>query len=61
LLARELLQIGRSSLSPLGCADAEISRLRQELFGTSMSHGGGFKQLIDVVDRLLFTLIREEA
>jgi len=61
LLARESLYMGRASLSPLECADLEISRLRQELFGTAMSHGGRFKQLIDVVDRLLFALIREEA
>jgi hypothetical protein len=61
LLARESLYMGQASLSPLECADPEISRLRQELFGTAMSHGGRFKQLIDIVDRILFTLIREEA
>jgi putative intracellular protease/amidase len=60
LLARESLYMGRASLSPLECADPEISRLRQDLFGTAMSHGGRFKQLIDIVDRLLLTLIREE-
>jgi hypothetical protein len=59
LLARERLFIQTASLSPLECADAEISRLRQELFGSAMSHGGRFKQMIDVVDRLLFSLIRE--
>ena len=47
-------------LSPLECADAEINCLRQELFGSAMSHGGRFKQLIDAVDRLLYRLIREE-
>lgn len=59
LLARERLFMQTAPLSPLECADAEISRLRQELFGSAMSHGGRFKQMIDVVDRLLFSLIRE--
>ena len=45
-------------LSPVECADAEISRLRQELFGSAMSHGGLFKRLIDRVDRLLYRLIK---
>jgi putative intracellular protease/amidase len=61
LLARESLYMEQASLSPLECMDAGISRLRLELFGTAMSHGGSFKQLIDIVDRILFTLIREEA
>ena len=60
LLAREQLFMQTAPLSPLECADAEISRLRQELFGSAMSHGGRFKQMIDVVDRLLFSLIRDE-
>jgi hypothetical protein len=60
LLARERLFMQTAPLSPLECADAEISRLRQELFGSAMSHGGRFKQMIDVVDRLLFSLIRED-
>jgi hypothetical protein len=59
LLARERLFMQTAPLSPLECADAEISRLRQELFGSAMSHGGRFKQMIDIVDRLLFGLIRE--
>jgi hypothetical protein len=59
LLARERLFMQTAPLSPLACADAEISRLRQELFGSAMSHGGRFKQMIDIVDRLLFSLIRK--
>jgi hypothetical protein len=59
LLARERLFMQTAPLSPLECADAEISRLRQELFGSAMSHGGRFKQMIDIVDRLLLSLIRE--
>jgi hypothetical protein len=59
LLARERLFMQTAPLFPLECADTEISRLRQELFGSAMSHGGRFKQMIDIVDRLLFSLIRE--
>jgi hypothetical protein len=46
-------------LSPVECADEEINRMRKDLFGSAMSHGGDFKQLIDIVDHLLFNLIRE--
>jgi hypothetical protein len=59
LLAREHLFMQTAPLSPLECTDAEISRIRQDLFGSAMSHGGRFKQMIDVVDRLLLSLIRE--
>ena len=48
----------KAPLSPLVCDDEEIQRLRQELFGSTMSHGGDFKPLIDAVDRLLYKLIR---
>ncbi len=60
LLSRERICMQTSPLSPLNCADPEISRLRRELFGTVMSHGGRFKKMIDIVDRLLFSLIRDE-
>jgi hypothetical protein len=59
LLERERRCMEHAPLSPLQCADAEISRLRQELFGRAMSHGGRFKKLIDLVDPLLFSLIRD--
>ncbi len=44
-------------LSPVECADAEISFLRQELFASAMRHGGLFKRFIDAVDRLLYRLL----
>ena len=49
-----------ASLSPVECLDTEIGRLRRELFGPTMSHGGEFKRLIDPIDSLLFDLIRGE-
>jgi hypothetical protein len=59
LIIRERLYMNTAPLSPLDCADPEITRLRLELFGSAMSHGGDFKQLIDPIDRLLFNLIRD--
>jgi len=60
LLIRERSALMTAPLSPVECADAEISRLRQELFAAAMSHGGCFKGLIDRVDRLLYRLIERE-
>ena len=57
LVIRERLYMNTAPLSPLECADPEINRLRLELFGSAMSHGGDFKRLIDPIDRLLFNLI----
>jgi len=57
LVLRERFYMNAAPLSPLECADPEINRLRLELFGSAMSHGGDFKRLIDIVDRLLFNLI----
>ena len=59
LVISERCYMNTAPLSPVECADEEINRLRQELFGSAMSHGGHFKQLIDIVDRLMFDLIRE--
>jgi hypothetical protein len=60
LLIRERLYMMNASLSPVECSDTEINRLRQELFGSAMSHGGQFKRLIDPIDRLLYDLIKDE-
>jgi hypothetical protein len=58
LLVRERFAMMAAPLSPVECADAEISSLRLELFASAMSHGGLFKRLIDPVDRLLYRLIK---
>ena len=60
LLIKERLYMMDASLSPVACPDAEIGRLRQELFAAAMSHGGDFKRLIDPIDRLLYDLIKGE-
>ena len=61
LVIKERFYMNTAPLSPLECADVEINRLRLELFGSAMSHGGYFKQLIDLVDRFLFNLIRKHS
>ena len=58
LLTREKLFLMTAALSPVDCPDEEISRLRRELFGSSISHGGKFKDLIVAVDHLLYKLIK---
>lgn len=57
LLSREKIFLSTATLSPLECSDGEISRLRQELLGSSISHGGMFKDLIDAVDWLLYKMV----
>jgi len=58
LLSREKSFLSTAALSPVDCSDEEINGLRQDLLGSSISHGGKFKELIDVVDRLLYKLIK---
>ncbi|MDQ5988023.1 MAG: hypothetical protein CSYNP_03776 [Syntrophus sp. SKADARSKE-3] len=58
LLSRERFYLTSSLLSPLDSGDEEINRLRRILFASEMRHGGDFKCLIDMVDRLLFRLIK---
>lgn len=43
------------------CNDPEIQKLRTELFSSSKSHGGLFKELIDETDKLLYALIKMQA
>ena len=59
LVIKERFYMNTAPLSPVECTDPEINRLRLELFGSAMSHGGDFKRLIDPIDHLLFNLIRD--
>ncbi len=58
LLIRERFYLMQSPLSPLVCSDESIRRLRTELFGPAMNHGGYFKRLIDLVDKIMFPFIK---
>jgi hypothetical protein len=39
------------------CDNPEIQSLREELFSRSKSHGGSFKDLLDPLDRLLYSMM----
>ena len=59
LIVREQKMMDAAPLSPLHCGDEAVARLRQELFGPAMSHGGRFKELAATLDRLVLRLIRQ--
>ncbi|MBA3060837.1 MAG: hypothetical protein FP832_04185 [Nitrospirae bacterium] len=69
ILERHAIQSGHlTPLSPPllrggwgGNYDPEIQKLRTELFSSSKSHGGLFKELIEELDKLLYDLIKTEA
>jgi len=60
--AAELLQLERlwltASVTPGDYPEEKINHLRQNLFGSSRSFGGKFKNLIDAMDHLLFNLLK---
>jgi hypothetical protein len=56
VLERNAMQNGHITYEK--CDIPEIQKIRTGLFGNSKSHGGLFKNLIDEVDRLLFSLIQ---
>ena len=57
LLIRERFALQTDHLTYERCDDPEIRSLRDELFSRSKSHGGKFKELLDVLDALLFSLM----
>lgn len=56
VLERHALQNGHITYEK--CDDPLIREMRGQLFSTSKSHGGLFKELIDAIDALLFSLIK---
>ena len=60
LLILERLVMQNGHITYEKCDDPEIQKIRTDLFSRSKSHGGLFKRLIDRVDALLYTLIRQE-
>ncbi len=58
LLILERHAIQRGHITYQKCDDHEIEMLRTELFANSKSYGGMFKDLIDEIDDILFSLIR---
>lgn len=58
LLVLERLAMQNARITYDKCEDPEIAGLRAELFSSTKSHGGLFKEVIDEIDRILFALIR---
>ena len=61
LLILERHEIQNGHITYERCDDPGIQKLRTELFSSSKSHGGLFKDLIDETDKLLYALIEMEA
>ena len=55
ILERDAIQNGRVTYEK--CDDPEIQKMRTELFSSSKSHGGIFKELIGKIDSLLYALL----
>ncbi len=56
ILERDAMRNGHITYDK--CDDPEIRRMRTELFSSSKSHGGIFKELLDKIDALLYILLR---
>ncbi|MCX7913107.1 MAG: BPL-N domain-containing protein [Thermodesulfovibrionales bacterium] len=57
LLILERFALQQDFITYNRCDDPEIQQLRQELFSNSKSYGGMFKQLIDKIDELLYSIL----
>ena len=55
ILERHAMQNGHITYKK--CDDPEIQKMRTELFSSSKSYGGTFKELLDKIDTLLYTLL----
>lgn len=60
LLVMERLAMQNGHITYERCEDPEIKKLRAELFSTSKSHGGLFKELIDETDKVLYSLLNSK-
>ncbi len=57
LMERIELQTGRITFKD--CSNPEVAALRENLFSKSKSHGGRFKELLDVLDNILFLMYKQ--
>lgn len=60
LLVLERLAIQNGHITYQQCDDPEIRKIREELFSSSKSYGGLFKEILDRLDAILYILIEEE-
>jgi hypothetical protein len=61
LLVMERLAMQNGHITYEKCNDPEIKEIRTRLFSNSKSHGGLFKELIDEIDGVLFSLLRHKS
>ncbi len=61
LLVLERLALQSGHITYERCDDPEIREIRTELFSHSKSYGGQFKILIDEIDMLLYSLLKQQA
>ncbi|TAN44542.1 MAG: hypothetical protein EPN22_06190 [Nitrospirae bacterium] len=59
LLFKERIAMQQGHITYEKCSDPEIQALRNDLFSSSKSYGGRFKELLDEIDALLFELIKK--
>jgi Biotin-protein ligase, N terminal len=57
LLLMERIAMQNGHITYEKCNDPEIGEIRTRLFSNSKSHGGLFKELLDVIDGVLFSLL----
>jgi Biotin-protein ligase, N terminal len=57
LLIMERLALQDGHITYARCEEPEIRKIRAELFSSSKSYGGQFKDLLDEIDKILFMLI----
>ncbi|GAB4486324.1 MAG: BPL-N domain-containing protein [Thermodesulfovibrionales bacterium] len=60
LLVRERIAMQQGSLTYEKCDDPAVCELREELFSKSKSYGGRYKELLDEIDELVFSLLKEK-
>jgi putative intracellular protease/amidase len=60
LLVMERLAMQNGHITYERCDDPEIKEIRTKLFSNSKSHGGLFKELLDEIDAVLFSLLSQK-
>lgn len=60
LLVLERLAMQSGPITYERCDDPQIQKIREELFSSSKSYGGLFKEIIDSIDALLYMLIKKK-
>ncbi len=60
LLMLERFAMSRGPLSPLKISDPEIKALRKELFSSTRRCGGRYREIVELMDRVLLPMLKKE-